>query len=414
MKRRVVVTGMGMVSPLGNDLPTTWAHIIEGKSGVAPITKFDATDYRTTIAAEVKDFDPHDHFDRKKVRRLDPFVQFGLVAAREAIASSDIEFEDSVAERTAVIIGSGIGGITTIIEQADVLRERGPDRISPFLIPMILPETAASLVSIEFGLKGPNMAMTSACATSANTVGEAYEMIRREDADTAVCGGTEAGVVPLSVSGFAAMRALSTRNDEPARASRPFDRDRDGFIVGEGAGILVLETLEHARERGATIYAELVAYASNDDAYHITAPLEDGEGAAICMRQAMASANLEPKDIDYINAHGTSTPLNDVMETRAIKQALGERAYDIPVSSTKSMTGHLLGATGAVESIFCVKTLREGIVPPTMNLDNPDPECDLDYVPYEPRHMDVRTAMTNSFGFGGHNVCLIFQKFEGA
>ncbi len=414
MKRRVVVTGMGMVSPLGNDLPTTWANIIEGKSGVAPITKFDATDYRTTIAAEVKDFDPHDHFDRKKVRRLDPFVQFGLVAAREAIASSDIEFEDSLAERTAVIIGSGIGGITTIIEQADVLRERGPDRISPFLIPMILPETAASLVSIEFGLKGPNMAMTSACATSANTVGEAYEMIRREDADTAVCGGTEAGVVPLSVSGFAAMRALSTRNDEPARASRPFDRDRDGFIVGEGAGILVLETLEHARERGATIYAELVAYASNDDAYHITAPLEDGEGAAICMRQAMASANLEPKDIDYINAHGTSTPLNDVMETRAIKQALGERAYDIPVSSTKSMTGHLLGATGAVESIFCVKTLREGIVPPTMNLDNPDPECDLDYVPYEPRHMDVRTAMTNSFGFGGHNVCLIFQKFEGA
>ncbi len=414
MEKRIVVTGMGMISPLGNDLPTTWAGIIEGKSGVAPITKFDVTDYRTKIAAEVKDFDPGDHFDRKEVRRLDPFVQFGLVAAREAIASSDITFDDSLAERTAVIIGSGIGGITTIIEQADVLRERGADRISPFLIPMILPETAASLVSIEFGLKGPNMAMTSACATSANTVGEAYEMIRRGDADAAVCGGTEAGVVPLSVSGFAAMRAISTRNDEPERASRPFDRARDGFVVGEGAGILVLEALDHALERGATIHAELVGYASNDDAYHITAPLENGEGAAACMRQAMASADLAREEIDYINAHGTSTPLNDVTETRAIKEALEKTAYDIPVSSTKSMTGHLLGATGAVESIFCIKTLTEGIVPPTMNLDNPDPECDLDYVPYEPRHMEVRTAMTNSFGFGGHNVCLIFQKFEDA
>lgn len=414
MARRVVVTGMGMVSPLGNDLPTTWENILEGKSGVAPITKFDVTDYRTKIAAEVKDFEPSDYFGRRKVRRLDPFVQFGLVAAREAIASSDVTFENSLAERTAVVIGSGIGGITTIIEQADVLRERGPDRISPFLIPMILPETAASLVAIEFGLKGPNMAMTSACATSANTVGEAYEMIRREDADAAVCGGTEAGVVPLAVFGFGAMRAISTRNDEPERASRPFDRDRDGFIVGEGAGILVLETLEHALERGATIHAELVGYGSNDDAYHITAPKEDGEGAAACMRQAMASANLGPEDIDYINAHGTSTPLNDVTETRAIKRALGESAYDIPISSTKSMTGHLLGAVGAVESIFCVKTLTEGIVPPTMNLDNPDPECDLDYVPYEPRQMDVRTAMTNSFGFGGHNVCLIFQQFEDA
>ncbi|MFP3896697.1 MAG: beta-ketoacyl-ACP synthase II [Anaerolineales bacterium] len=414
MRKRVVVTGMGMVSPLGNDLPTTWANIIKGKSGVAPITKFDVTDCRTRIAAEVKDFDPRDHFDRKEVRRLDPFVQFGLVAAREAVASSGITFEDSLAERTAVVIGSGIGGITTIIEQADVLRERGADRISPFLIPMILPETAASMVAIEFGLKGPNMAMTSACATSANTVGEAYEMIRRGDADAAVCGGTEAGVVPLSVCGFAAMRAISTRNDEPERASRPFDRDRDGFIVGEGAGILLLESLEHALERGATIHAELVGYATNDDAYHITAPQEDGKGAAACMRQAMDAANFVPQDIDYINAHGTSTPLNDVTETKAIKKALGERAYDIPISSTKSMTGHLLGATGATECIFCVKTLNEGTVPPTMNLDNADPECDLDYVPYEPRHMDVHTAMTNSFGFGGHNVCLIFQQFENA
>lgn len=414
MGKRVVVTGMGTVSPLGNDLPTTWANIIEGKSGIAPITKFDATDYRSKIAAEVKNFDPGDYFDRQEVRRLDPFVQFGLVAAREAIASSDIIFEDPLAERTAVIIGSGIGGITTIIEQADVLRERGPRRISPFLIPMILPETAASMVSIEFGLKGPNMAMTSACATSANTVGEAYEMIRRGDADAAVCGGTEAGVVPISVSGFDAMRALSTRNDAPERASRPFDRDRDGFVVGEGAGILVLETLEHAMERRATIHAELVGYASNDDAYHITAPQEDGEGAAACMRQAMDAANLAPQDIDYINAHGTSTPLNDVTETRAIKRVLGERAYEIPVSSTKSMTGHLLGATGAIEAIFCAKTLTEGIVPPTMNLDNPDPECDLDYVPYEPRQIKVRTAMTNSFGFGGHNVCLIFKQFEDA
>jgi len=412
IKRRVVVTGMGIVSPLGNDLATTWAGVLEGRSGVAPITKFDTTGYRTTIAAEVKDFDPDDYFDRKQARRLDPFVQFALVATREAINDSGISFDDDLAKRTAVIIGSGIGGITTITEQAYVLKERGAGRISPFLIPMILPETAASMVAIEFGLKGPNMAMTSACATSANTIGEAYEMILRGAADVAVCGGTEAGVVRLAVSGFGAMRAISARNDEPERASRPFDRDRDGFVVADGAGILVLETLESALARKALIHAELVGYGSNDDAYHITAPQKDGERAAACMRQAMASANIKAKEIDYINAHGTSTSLNDITETRAIKAALGDEAYRIPISSTKSMTGHLLGAAGGVEAIFSIKALENNIAPPTVNLDNPDPECDLDYVPHTAREVEIRTVMSNSFGFGGHNTCLVFQEFS--
>lgn len=409
MTRRVMVTGMGTVSPLGNNLATTWDAIVAGRSGVGPITRFDTTGYKTTIAAEVKGFDPKEHFAPKDIRRLDPFVQYALVASREAIKDAQLDL-NGVAERTAVIIGSGIGGISTVTEQTIVLHERGPSRVSPFLIPMILPETAASMVAIEFGLKGPNMAVTSACATGANAIGEAGEMIRRGAADVAICGGTEAGIIPVAVAGFSVMRALSERNDEPQRASRPFDRQRDGFVIGEGAGILVLEERERALARGATIYAELVGYGSTDDAYHITAPDQDGSGAAACMRQALASAELRPEDVDYINAHGTSTPLNDTIETRAIKTVFGEHAYRIAVSSTKSMTGHLLGAAGALEAILSIKAQQCGIIPPTINLDEPDPECDLDYVPHQARKADLITVMSNSFGFGGHNVCLIFRR----
>ncbi len=409
MTRRVVVTGMGTVSPLGNNVATTWDAIVAGRSGVGPITRFDTTGYKTTIAAEVKGFDPKEHFAPKDIRRLDPFVQYALVAAREAVKDAQLDL-NGVAERTAVIIGSGIGGISTVTEQTIVLYERGPSRVSPFLIPMILPETAASMVAIEFGLKGPNMAVTSACATGANAIGEAGEMIRRGVADVAVCGGTEAGIIPVAVAGFSVMRALSERNDEPQRASRPFDRQRDGFVIGEGAGILILEERERALARGATIYAELVGYGSTDDAYHITAPDQDGSGAAACMRQALASAGMRPEQIDYINAHGTSTPLNDTIETRAIKTVLGQHAYRIGVSSTKSMTGHLLGAAGALEAILSIKAQQCGIIPPTINLDEPDPECDLDYVPHQARKADLTNVMSNSFGFGGHNVCLIFRR----
>lgn len=411
-KRRVVVTGMGTISPLGNDLPTTWAGIMEGRSGVATITKFDTTGYRTTIGAEVKDLNPKDHFSAKEARRMDPFVQFALIATREAMRDANLELPDGLKERGAVIIGSGIGGIGTVTQQTIVLHERGPSRVSPFLIPMILPETAASMVAIEFGLKGPNMAVVSACASSANAIGEACEMIRSGVADIAVGGGTEAGVVNVSIAGFSAMRAISERNDEPERASRPFDRDRDGFVVGEGSGILVLEALEHALERGAHIYAEIIGYGSNDDAFHITAPEPEGAGAAACIRLALASAALAPEQIDYINAHGTSTTLNDVTETRAIKAALGDYAYRVPISSTKSMTGHLLGAAGALEAILCIKALRTNMLPPTINLENPDPECDLDYVPQKARPAEISTVMSNSFGFGGHNASLIFKELE--
>jgi len=410
MNRRVVVTGMGTISPLGNDLPTTWAAIIAGRSGVGPITRFDTTDFKTTIAAEVKGFDPKAHFPPKEARRMDLFVQYALVAGREAIRDSGLSFDGALQERTAVIIGSGIGGMNTLVEQLLVLKERGPNRVSPFFVPMVLPDTAAGTLAIEFGLKGPNMAVTSACASGANAIGEAYEMIRRGVVDVAVCGGTEAAILELAVAGFSVMRALSERNAEPERASRPFDRQRDGFVIGEGASVLVLETLDHALRREASIYAELVGYGSTDDAFHITAPDENGTGAAACMRQALASARLAPEQISYINAHGTSTPLNDITETRAIKAVFGPQAYRIPVSSTKSMTGHLLGAAGALEAVLSVKALQTNIVPPTINLDEPDPDCDLDYVPHQAREMPLSAVMSNSFGFGGHNACLIFKK----
>jgi len=417
MTRRVVVTGLGVVSPLGNDLATTWAGVVAGRSGVGSITHFDASEYRTTIGAEVKGLDIKQHFAPKDARRMDPFAQYAVIAAREAVRSASLTSEmlqNDLSRRTAVIVGSGIGGIGTVSEQVQVLLERGPSKVSPFLIPMILPETAASMVAIEFGLRGPNMAVTSACATGANAIGEAGEMIRRGAAELALAGGAEAGVVPISVAGFSAMRALSERNDAPQQASRPFDRDRDGFVVGEGAGILVLEELEHARARSATIYAELMGYGSNDDAFHITAPEENGVGAADCMRTALAMAGLGPEEIDYINAHGTSTPLNDVIETRAIKAVFGAHAYRLAISSTKSMTGHLLGGSGALEAIFSIMALCEGVIPPTINLDNPDPECDLDYVPHRARRATLHTALSNSFGFGGHNASLIFRRLEEA
>ena len=413
MTKRVVITGMGTISPLGHDVPTTWEAAIAGRSGIGPITRFDATDFRTRIAGEIKDFNPRDHFAPKEARRMDAFVQYALVAAREAIHDANIEFANGDHERTAVIVGSGIGGIGTVTQQAKILHERGPNRVSPFLIPMILPETASSMVAIEFGLKGPNMAVTSACATGANAIGEAYEMIRRGVADMAVAGGTEAGVVPISVAGFAVMRALSERNDDPEHASRPFDRDRDGFVIGEGAAILVLESLEHARARGARVHAELLGYGANDDAYHIAAPEENGTGATACMVQAMERAGVRPEQVDYINAHGTSTPLNDITETKAIKAAFGEHAHEVPVSSTKSVTGHLLGAAGALEAALCIKAMQEGIVPPTMNLENPSEGCDLDYVANKARQVDVKVTLSNSFGFGGHNACLILSAYGG-
>ena len=408
--RRVVVTGLGTISPLGQDVPTTWAGIVAGRSGVASITKFDTTGYKTTIAAEVKGFDAKQHFPPKDVRRMDPFSQYALVAAREALRDAAFTFDDGRAERTAVVVGSGIGGITTTSEGVLLLNERGPGRVSPFLVPMILPETPASMIAIEFGAKGPNMAVTSACASGANAIGEAYEMIRRGAVDAAVCGGTEAGIVPIAVASFSVMHALSERNDEPQRASRPFDCQRDGFVMGEGAGILILETLEQALRRGARVYAELVGYGSTDDAFHITAPDPDGAGATACMRLALASGGLTPEVIDHINAHGTSTPLNDATETRAIKAVLGPHAYQIPVCSTKSMTGHLLGAAGALEALLSIKAMGCSLVPPTINLDEPDPACDLDYVPHHARQVEIATVMSNSFGFGGHNACLIFRK----
>lgn len=414
MTVRVVVTGMGTVSPLGNDLATTWGAMVAGRSGVGPITRFDASGYKTRIAAELKGFDPTDHFSAREVRRLDRFIQYALVAAREAVRDAGLVLDDGQGERAAVILGSGVGGIGTITEQTRLLERRGPNRVSPFLIPMILVDTAAGLVAIEFGFTGPNMAVISACATGSNSVGEAFEMIRRGVVDVAVCGGTEAGIVPIAVAGFNVMRAISQRNDEPERASRPFDRDRDGFVLGEGAALLILEEMECARARGAVMHAEVVGYGSTCDAFHIAAPKQDGAGAAACMQQALASAGLAPEEIDYINAHGTSTRLNDVIETRAIKTVFGAHASRLMVSSTKSMTGHLLGAAGGLEAIVCVKALESGIVPPTINLDEPDPECDLDYVPHKTREVRITTAMSNSFGFGGHNATLIFRRIEEA
>jgi len=412
MPKRIVVTGLGCLSPLANDWPNTWKALAAGISGVAPITHFDASCYKTRFAAEVKDFDPAALLGPKEARRMDRFTQFALAAALQAVEHSGLKIDESNRDRVGALIGTGIGGVSTMTEQLTVLAERGPDRVSPFLVPMMLADTAPGIIAIHLGIRGPNMAVTTACATGSNAIGEAAEMIRRDSTDVMLAGGAEAAVVPLALAGLGVMKALSTRNDQPQRASRPFDLNRDGFVVGEGAAVLVLESLEYAQARGARILAEVTGYGTSDDAYHISAPAENGAGAALCMRLALESANLRPEDIDYINAHGTSTTLNDKSETAAIKTVFGAQAYKVPISSTKSMTGHLLGASGALEASVCVQVIQDGLLPPTINYETPDPECDLDYVPNQARQKTVRNVMSNSFGFGGHNATLILSRFE--
>jgi 3-oxoacyl-[acyl-carrier-protein] synthase II len=410
---RIAITGLGAVTPLGVNVPSTWEGLVAGRSGIGPITHFDPGGMRARIAGEVPDFQPEQFMDRKEVRRSDRFVQMATVAAMEAMADSGLQVDDRNRAEVGVIVGSGIGGIGTLVEQVNVLQTRGPDRVSPFLIPMYIVDLVAGEIAIRFGAQGPNYSVVSACSTSAHCIGEAAEIIRRGDAVAMIAGGSEAGIVPIGVAGFAAMRALSERNDEPAKASRPFDAERDGFVMGEGAGVVVIEDLDHAKARGARIYAELLGYGATDDAYHITAPSEGGEGAVRAMRMALRKAGLQPREVGYVNAHGTSTPLNDKLETQALKTVFGEAAYDLAVSSTKSMTGHLLGAAGAVETIVCVLTIRDGCLPPTINYEHPDPECDLDYVPNVARQRRIDAALTNSLGFGGHNSSLIVGRYDG-
>jgi 3-oxoacyl-[acyl-carrier-protein] synthase II len=409
---RVVITGLGIISPLGNDLKKTWSAIVKGKSGVGPITLFDTSDHQTKFGAEVKDFDPVEEFGRREARRMDRFTQLAMTAAKQAIEHCRIKITEENRYRIGSIIGTGIGGVGTLLDQAKKMAEAGARRVSPHLVPMMLPDMAAGKVAINHGLRGPNMAISTACASGNNAIGEAAEVIRRGQADVMVAGGAEAGIVKIALAGFNSMGALSTRNDDPQGASRPFDADRDGFVAGEGAGILILEELEHAQARGATIYGEILGYGASADAYHVTAPLENAEGAVQAMRTALDQAKLEPSDIGYINAHGTSTLLNDKGETLAIKKVFGETAYSTPISSTKSMTGHLLGAAGAVEAIFCTQALTTGILPPTINYTTPDPDCDLDYIPNEARQVQVDAALSNSFGFGGHNACLVIGRFS--
>ncbi len=410
--RRVVITGLGAVTPVGNTAEATWQSLVSGQSGIAGITRFDASDLKTRIAAEVKDFDPVALFGARESRRMDRFTQFALAAAQEALADSGLTITESNAPRVGAIIGSGIGGVGTLIEEAYKAVEKGEQWTSPHMVPMILPDTAPGKIAIELGARGPNMSIATACASSTNAIGEAAATIQRGAADVIITGGAEAGILKLVIAGFSNMGALSQRNDEPARASRPFDRDRDGFVAGEGATILILESEEHARARGARIYAEVLGYGASADAYHITAPLENGEGAIIAMEQALATAGIQPSDVDYLNAHGTSTDLNDRSETRAIKHVFGEAAYGLPISSTKSMTGHLMGAAGALEALACIMAIQTNCVPPTINYENPDPELDLDYVPNEARSVDVRIAMSNSFGFGGHNASLVIGRYD--
>jgi 3-oxoacyl-[acyl-carrier-protein] synthase II len=408
--RRVVITGLGTLNPLGNDVDATWAAVRAGRSGIGPITLFDATDYQTRIAGEVKGFDPVARFGRKDARRMARQTQLALAAADEALADAGLKDAPIDRQRTGVIVGSGMGALDPVHEAANTLRDRGPARVSPFFVPMMLADTPATQISITHGLTGPNLAVYTACATGNNALGEAAATIRRGAADLMLAGGTEACILPLALAGFNAMGAISTRNDEPERASRPFDAGRDGFVVSEGAAVLVLEERNHAIARGAMVYGELLGYGTSADAYHITMPSEAGEGAAESMRAALRDAGLETTDIDYINAHGTSTPLNDQAETAAIKRLFGEKAYAIPVSSTKSMTGHLLGAGGALEAIICLLAMREGLVPPTINYDQPDPACDLDYAPNSPRAAELNVVMSNAFGLGGHNATLILGR----
>lgn len=413
MRKRVVVTGMGCISPVGNTVQETWESLLAGKSGAGPITHFDASKHKTRFAAEVKGFDPVAHFGAREARKMDRFTQFAVLAAQEALEQSGLKIDESNRDRVGIVIGTGIGGIGTIMEQAAVMHARGVDRVSPFLIPMMISDGAAGMLAIRVGARGPNMSIATACATGNNAIGEAAEMIRRGAADVMIAGAAEGALVPITMAGMNVIGALSTRNDDPQGASRPFDKTRDGFLMGEGAGVLILESLEFAQTRGAAILAEINGYGTSDDAHHVSAPAENGAGAAISMRLALNDSGLSVNDIQYINAHGTSTVLNDKSETAAIKTVFGETAYSIPVSSTKSMTGHLLGASGAVEAIFCILAVREGIIPPTINYEIPDPECDLDYVPNQPRRATLKHAMSNSFGFGGHNATLVVGHFSG-
>ena len=404
---------MGCVTPLGLDLPTTWQAMLEGKSGVAPIQGFDASQHEVKIAGEIPTFDPTKIMNAKEARRIDRFIQLGMYAAREAWQDSGLAISPENEERIGAISGSGVGGIGSLGAGFKTLYDKGPDRVTPFLVVQMLIDLLPGMISMDLGLKGPNFSVVSACATSGHGIGEAAEVIKRGDADVMIAGGADAGVGPLGIAAFHAMRALSTRNDDPTRASRPFDSDRDGFVMSESGGMVVLESLEHAQERGATIHAELVGYGLSADAYHVSAPSEDGDGAARAMRMALRKAGLTPKDIGYVNAHATSTPLGDRSETNAIKSVFGPAAYDVAVSSTKSMTGHLLGAAGVIEAIACIKAIHDGILPPTINLDRPDPACDLDYIPNVARKRQVEYAMSNSFGFGGHNSSLIVTAFRG-
>jgi 3-oxoacyl-[acyl-carrier-protein] synthase II len=413
MKRRVVVTGLGAITPVGNDVATTWRSILDGRSGSALITKFDYAGFPVTFACEVKGFDPSLYMERKEAKRADAFTQYAVGAATQAMADAGLT-SNPIADpdRIGVIIGSGIGGLKSFEEQHDVYRERGASKISPFFIPMFIADIAAGIVSMRFNAKGPNYATVSACATSAHAIGDAFRTIAYGDADVMITGGSEATVTPMAIGGFANMKALSERNETPATASRPFDATRDGFVMGEGAGVVILEELEHARARGAKIYAEIVGYGATGDAHHLTAPAPEGEGAQRAMHRAMKDAGVTPADIDYINAHGTSTPANDLNETKAIKAVFGDAAKRINVSSTKSMTGHMLGAAGAVEFIFCALATRDSIVPPTINYETPDPELDLNFTPNKAVKRDVRVSLSNSFGFGGHNVSLAIRRFQ--
>ncbi|MFD2333125.1 beta-ketoacyl-ACP synthase II [Cohnella sp. GCM10020058] len=412
MANRVVVTGMGVVTSLGTDLNTFWDSLLAGKSGVSMIEAFDTADYPTKIAAEVKNWEPEAHgIDKKEARRMDRFVQFGLAASLSAVKDSGLEIGvNAEADRVGVSVGSGIGGLGTWEDQHTILMEKGPRRVSPFFIPMMIANMASGQISIVTGAKGPNTTAVTACATGTHSIGDSYKLIQRGDADVMICGGAEATIRPIAVAGFSNMRAMSTRNEEPQKASRPFDTDRDGFVMGEGAGVLILESLEHATARGAHIYAEVIGYGMSGDAHHMTEP--DPDGAARCMARAIKDAGIAPEEIGYINAHGTSTPVGDKSETEAIKRTFGEHAKKLAVSSTKSMTGHMLGAAGGVEAVIVGLALQNGVLPPTINLDNQDPECDLDCVPNEPRQADVKVALSNSFGFGGHNATVILRKYE--
>jgi 3-oxoacyl-[acyl-carrier-protein] synthase II len=412
VRKRVVVTGVGAITPIGNTPEEYWEGLVSGRNGIGEISLFDASRHVCRIAGEVKNFDPHDYMDRKEAKRMDRFAQFAVAAAKQALVDAQFVINDLNAEQVGVMIGSGVGGLKVMEDQQTIYLNRGPDRCSPFMVPMMIANMAAGLTAIHTGAKGPNSCPVTACAAGSNAIGDAFRLIQSGYAQAMICGGAEAAITPLAIAGFASARALSLRNEDPAHASRPFDKERDGFVMGEGAGIFILEELQHARSRGARIYAEIIGYGMTCDAYHITSPVPGGEGAARAIQLALKDAEIKPQQVDYINAHGTSTPANDVTETAAMKTALGDHAYKVAISSTKSMTGHLLGGSGGIEAVATVLAIVNNQVPPTINLENPDPDCDLDYVPNSSRPFNIEVALSNSFGFGGHNVTLAFKKYS--